>query len=176
MSIIYEALKKVEKLQSAIPAFPKGTKKEKEEPKVNTYLLYGIYAGIVVAGFFIASIILSLLTKPLPIETKLPQVLPEEKLAGQKDRATELTPAQTSTPQPMPMAAATSKTPEPINQPLPELVLNGLFFSENEGYVLINNHILKEGDEINGAVVKRISLDGVELDSQGSIIKLSNKQ
>ena len=172
MSIIYEALKKVEKLQSAIPAFPVGAKKEKKEPRVNTYLLYGIYAGIVVAGFFIASIILSFLTKPLPIETHLLPSKPEEKLASQKDRARELTPAQTPTPQP----AALPTLPEPKNEPLPELVLNGLFFSENEGYVLINNHILKEGDEINGAVVKRISLDGVELDSQGSIIKLSNKQ
>jgi hypothetical protein len=89
-------------------------------------------------------------------------------------------------PAPAPTAITQAAPPAPIanvippaleqkNQSLPELTLNGLFFSNNQGYVLINNQILKEGDEINGVIVKRITLDGVELDAQGSIIKLPNK-
>lgn len=55
-------------------------------------------------------------------------------------------------------------------------MLNGVFFSENEGYALINNRIVKEGDALEGVTVKRIKLDEVELEAEdGSTIKLSTK-
>jgi len=56
----------------------------------------------------------------------------------------------------------------------PVFTLNGVFFSGNEGYALINNRIVKQGDKIDGATVVQIFLDEVDLDFGGSIIKLSS--
>ena len=53
-------------------------------------------------------------------------------------------------------------------------VLNGVFFSGNEGYALINNRVVKKGDVIDGATVVGIALDEVDLEAEGSVIKLSN--
>ena len=41
------------------------------------------------------------------------------------------------------------------------LVLNGIFFSQEEGYALVNNHIVKVGDKVGGALVKRIDVNEV---------------
>lgn len=54
-------------------------------------------------------------------------------------------------------------------------VLNGIFFSEGEGYVLINNQILKVGDVVNGATVREIGKEEVTLEARGRIFKLSTK-
>jgi len=161
MSIIYEALKKVEKLQSTASALPEANKQQKEKVKTNHFLLYSLYIAIAATGFFLASVVLGIFTKPLPT-TPAPQ--PEQA-------------ALNPLPEPVSAPAAIQIAPVNIEQKQPplELTLNGLFFSDDEGYVLINNQILREGDEINGVVVKRITLDGVELDAQGSTIKLPNK-
>jgi hypothetical protein len=57
-------------------------------------------------------------------------------------------------------------------KPAAQFVLNGVFFSQNEGCALINNHIVKKGDTVEGAVVKQIRLDEVELESDGAVITL----
>jgi len=54
------------------------------------------------------------------------------------------------------------------------LVLNGIFFSEGQGYALINNQIVKESDVIDGAKVLKITSDAVELDSSGTKITLTS--
>ncbi|MFA6217039.1 MAG: hypothetical protein WDL87_05235 [Candidatus Omnitrophota bacterium] len=51
-------------------------------------------------------------------------------------------------------------------------VLSGVFFSDNEGFALINNHIVKEGDFIEGAIIQRITIDEVVLISNGQAIKI----
>ncbi|MBM3255779.1 MAG: hypothetical protein FJZ08_05705 [Candidatus Omnitrophica bacterium] len=76
-------------------------------------------------------------------------------------------------PQPPPpgqieIAAPQKKSPS-------ELTLSGIFFSEQIGYALINNQIVKEGDKISGATVVRISLDGVDLKYEDSAINLSSQ-
>jgi len=55
------------------------------------------------------------------------------------------------------------------------LKLNGIFFSGSDGYALINNQIVKAGDELAGAVVLRITLDGVELKRGDKTINLYNQ-
>lgn len=157
MSIIYEALKKVEKLQTVPNPLP-ATAQNAKHSKIKAYLLYSL---VVVFGILIANIIFMLVAGPFSapaIKTELTVKSPPVLLTNQEPAVVKITP----TPQ------AQEKVP-------PKLTLSGLFFSQNQGYVLINNQILKEGDTIEGATVKRILLDGVELEAGGAIIKLSNK-
>jgi hypothetical protein len=54
-----------------------------------------------------------------------------------------------------------------------ELVLNGVFFSGPDAYGLINNQIVKVGDQIAGATVKKITVTDVELETaDAKVIKL----
>jgi len=57
-----------------------------------------------------------------------------------------------------------------------QLTLNGIFFSGDTNYALINNQILKEGDSLKGVRVKRITSEAVELDKNGVVVRLSNKK
>lgn len=152
MSIIYDALRKVEKFQQT-------TSKEKERvdkhPKFKFSLLYILIVGI---GFFIANIFFNFFTKPTLIDThtSLSTNLPPLKETIQ---VKESPPSQeTITNKPM---------------VLPSFVLNGVFFSGDQGYALINNRIVTRGDVIEGATVKRIDLEEVELEISNSTVKLS---
>ncbi|MDD5432878.1 MAG: hypothetical protein PHO70_07865 [Candidatus Omnitrophica bacterium] len=94
-------------------------------------------------------------------------------------------PAVPTTPPAQPPAASpvslipqvVKKQFEPKSQASQEpFILNGIFFSEDKGgYALVNNQIVKVGDTINGAVVKKITDELVELETEGSIIKLSTR-
>ena len=157
MSIIYDALKKVEEANTA-GAKPEAAKQEKHpKPKVKSYFLYAL---IVCLGFFIGNLVFGFLSSP-----------PPKSLSIAKKRYAAKTGTKVK-PAPLPLImppAAEVKKEQPGSW-----VLNGVFFSENEGYALINNQITKEGDVVDGATVKRISLGGVELESAGSTVKLSS--
>lgn len=156
MSIIYDALKKVEEAKRI--TYPKEIIKE-DKSKYKIYLIYGL---IVCFGVFIASIFLGRFSKPL--ETNIHQV------------AKDLPQIEKTLAEPIPKPIVPISTPlsvESKEESLISFVLNGIFFSEDEGYALINNQIAKVGDVIEGARVLRISLDEVELESKGSTIKLS---
>lgn len=143
MSIIYDALKKVE--QSTKSANGKNITSEitkddkKQHPK--KYLLYGT---VVLFGVFAASLFFSLFSKK-----PIPQELPP--------------PAPASSPAPIAVTAPPALEQEAKNPEQVFFALNGIFFSEDEGYALINNRIVKVGDEIQGATVVRITSDEVEL-------------
>lgn len=147
MSIIYDALKKVEESNSLGPKV--ANKANKHKP--NIYLLYILIA---VFGFLTAD----LFTKPLlrNQDTRMFRVLTKE--ASQPE---------SNVPLPYYETAKEAK---------PSFILNGVFFSQEEGYALINNRIVKNGDLIDGAIVKGITSDEVELDSRGSTIKLSTNK
>lgn len=153
MSIIYDALKKVERSQNLNPEI-KINKADKARHKI-----YLIYALVVVLGFFAANLLWGFLIKPLP-----------EKVNVASGDAVKIAKAQEIKPvAPTPAPSPAAATPETK----PELTLNGIFFSEDEGYALINNQIVKQGDTVDGAKVVRIDVAEVELESQGSVIKLS---
>jgi hypothetical protein len=52
-------------------------------------------------------------------------------------------------------------------------VLNGVFFSDDKGYALINNEIVEEGNIIDAATVVKINTDGVELKIKDKTVRLS---
>lgn len=166
MSIIYDALKKVEVSVNKDSLLKTKIDKKTYGPKLKIYLLFTLVIGL---SFFIANIVFNLFTKPLPRDVNIasktqPQVNIRQDIALAPELPKEI-------PMLEPRLTAVSGEIEKPSPPL--LVLNGVFFSRNEGYALINNSIVKENDMINGAIVTRITLDGVELKFQDSVIKLS---
>lgn len=152
MSIIYDALKKVGTSGPAGVSL-KAQENKKNKNKISLYLVYLIVAGV---GFFLANMIFNLLS---PITTQ-PQKKEIAALAA-KPAMIESTPMQT---------APETKKPD---IPRASFALNGVFYSEDQAYALINNQIVKVGDEIGGAVVKKITEDSVELEAAGTNINLA---
>jgi len=154
MSIIYDALKKVQTSQpgDSETKIDKGTK---SKPKV--YLLYAL---MVCLGLFVANIFYKwLIPKPLLDTTQ------KESLPNYSQPSTGITAPETG--------ASLETKIETQKQSPPAFTLNGVFSSGEEGYALINNRVVKKGDKIEGATVVQISLDEVDLEFGGSIIKLS---
>jgi hypothetical protein len=183
MSIIYDALKKVE--QKISPANQKGTEPMPKTGKfpIKTLLLV---AAVFVLGLFIAKYIFSTflstdsiraalpaapsVTKAQPAEKKSPASIPPK---------AELTSKAESTPSaesPLPVSAAKTFFGPVITKMKPKgnssFVLNGVVSSGEEGYALINNQIVQKGDTIGGAKVVSITIDGVDLESGSEIIRL----
>src|SRR3989338_10966552 len=156
MSIIYDALKKVEK--SGAAGFT--LEENPEEAVKKKHRAYLIYILVACAGIFIANISFKLFIDKASRNNLKPQEI--VKLGVNKAQEQNL-PAQIPKEEP----------PKKEDPPLAPVVLNGIFFSSDEGYALINNQIVKVGDTIEGATVKRIAMDEVELELNGSIIKIT---
>lgn len=160
MSIIYDALKKVEaKFGSTNNINPeaKRDKKPKTSPKI-----YLVYLLVIALGIFSANILYRLFTPSFKISAKdykIPDIIPAQE-SPQKTIATQ---------------AVSPMQPSPPGESAPALVLNGIFFSGDDAYALINNRIVKVGDDIEGLVVKKIDVNEVELKNKDSTIKLSTE-
>lgn len=156
MSIIYDALKKVERANSELPQVNKQEKSppRRAKPRVRMYLLsflallLGIWLVDSAPGLFINA-------------SRLKMARANVKPAGEIYNYA-------------PVSPEVVKAASLIPQIRANFSLNGIFFSDNEGFALINNQILKEGDTIEGAKVLRISANEVELDLGESVIKLSS--
>jgi len=180
MSIIYEALKKVEKTSSA----------EQQIKGANArhgIKFYFLYTAVLLSGFFIAAVFFKLITPKGPAVasrlkhasylasagkdeqiTQVPPVSDAQKAGKPQAQAPSL-PFQESVPQPVPVLAPDKL----LERPVPNFILSGVFFSEGGGYALINDRIVKAGDKIEGAVVVRITQNSVELKLNGAVINLS---
>lgn len=177
MSIIYDALKKVEnKIADTDGGKIDEPKLPKKPPfKLKIYILY----ILVLSGGFIAAAVVFMLSHPqshplVAITKQTNNYLSQLTKSLPKSALPLSVPAKESQqPAPsVPLVSPSDGAKGPVGTPH-ILVLNGVFFSDNEGYALINNQILREGDVINGMTVEHIALDGVELKSEGSIIKLT---
>jgi len=159
MSIIYDALKKVEQ-SSAKNLETKVTKGSAPSSRIPKFLIYVL---VVCFGFFIANFFFGMLPKQLSDNNLL-----KTKNPPQIQKSAKETPPQVKPPLPVETKA------EPKKELSGSFVLNGVFFSGNEGYALINNRIVKKGDIIDGATVALIALNEVDLEKEGAVIKLSN--
>jgi len=155
VSIIYDALKKLEQ-RAVTEAKPQPKDKVLKWQKVKLIAVYILTAGI---GLGIGNFIFSAFAPPS---------IPDAKVVRHVTPVQELKQAQVIVP--------VIQSPSQEVLPSPALVLNGVFFSQEEGYALINNQIVREGDEVNGAKVKKISMNEVELDTLGSSVKLSYRK
>lgn len=159
MSIINEALKKAEQSihnNSAKEALSPDTKHP-----AKPYILYIL---ILVAGLFLSNFIFTLLNrKTRPVAARNNAEPAVKTLA--KEIAAE--PSPIISPAPL---SAENKVPETT------FILNGIFFSDNDGYALVNNQIVREDDLVDGAEVKTITANTVELDNAGKIITLATQR
>lgn len=166
MSIIYDALKKVEaKFSSSGNISPevKKEKKTKTSPKI-----YLVYLLVIALGVFSANILYNFFTPSFKTSLKSDKI-PEKK------ETKEPQPQNIRPPQQPPQKPIATQEPVPAEEPVPALVLNGIFFSGEDTYALINNRIVTVGDDIEGLVVKKIEASAVELKSKNSTIKLSTE-
>ena len=67
-------------------------------------------------------------------------------------------------------------TLEENKTPQVNFVLSGIFFSDNDSYALVNNKIVRENDSVDGATVKTITANTVELDSGGMLTTLATQR
>ncbi len=58
----------------------------------------------------------------------------------------------------------------------PLLILNGTLLSDGEQFAIINNQIVKAGDEIKGAEVIKISANSVELEFSGRTLRITSEE
>lgn len=158
MSIIYDALKKVEKTadKSSPVKEPKIRNTRKPKPIL-------IYILVILIGLYAGNIIMGKMTKPKP--KNAPVIPPSLTSVRQHDVA--------PTPQPAPVEKPAPKH-ELLRTREPSLTLSGVFFENDKGSALINNQILKVDDTILGAKVEEIHLDKVILDFEGRKITLIN--
>lgn len=161
MSIIYDALKKVRVDTAKIDNTP-GLPPKPENRKLLKYAAYLLAVGL---GFISTSMLFKLNPNLLsPNQQQMPDLQAKKELPL-------ATPALTYTPPPEELMSELATAAKPAS---PTLVLNGLLLSQDGRYAIVNNQIVKEGDVIEGAVVKRISSSGVNLDFKGENLRLGN--
>ncbi len=155
MSIINEALKKTEaqlqknadKENSSLPAKPAQAKR---------FILYFL---ILLTGLLLGNFIFSLL------KHRIQTTQPTKKVAFPI--------TQTTNPAPIAPLPSPPPTPEITRPSATSFVLNGIFFSDNDSYALINNQIVRANDLVDGAKVGLITANTVELDNAGQAITLT---
>jgi hypothetical protein len=156
MSIIYEALKKVEQSKVAKPVTEIKPKPGKRGPRFKSILIYFLIAAV---GIFLVNFLFKFISKPRAVAKQPVSV------------------AQPARKAPPPVSVAPEAVPQSrgISSDL-GLNLSGVFYSGDEAYALLNNQITKVNDVVGGAVVKRISLEGVELEKDGQLIVIPSIQ
>jgi len=167
MSIINEALKKTELSIQKNEAI-KDTASNGKTSKRPILL----YIFILVAGLFLGNLIFSLLTRkahPANIVKTATSAQPIPSLK-QQIPAVQTLPATASLPK------KENNTPEPEVSEKPEFILNGIFVSDNDGYALVNNQIVRESETVDGAKVKKITANSVELDLEGTTTTLTTRR
>lgn len=161
MSIIYDALKKVEKTNDRESQVKSGA--NRANPDFRVYLLY---LSVLVLGFVLMNLLFKMLTPsqllPSAVDTQRRNEAVQDAPVAQ-NIAEDFTPEEPSLPSVDNLGQAPSAS----------LVLNGVFFSQDAGFALINNQIVKAGDAIGRAIVREITQEGVILDLEGSAVKLS---
>ncbi len=167
MSIIYDALKKVDRPVKPVRNTTQINSNaivsnELNKGTLKKYKVILAYALIILLGLFVGNITFNMLIHP----KAKPASYPNPMIITQAQKAT-------SAPAPLANAVSLPQEEKPAN-PNPSLTLNGVFFQEDKGYALINNRILYTGDKIEGATIKGISLEKVDLEFEGRIITLIN--
>lgn len=157
MSIIYDALKKVEGNfnKGAFGNKQEQVKKTRPKNKIKPVLIYIL---VILAGLSLGKLAVGFFTRP--------KIIPAPSFAPAAESLNPVTPPLDTALKP-----AEEEKPAPLE---PVLTLNGVYFQGNEGYALVNNRILKTGETIQGATVKEIILDKVTLEFDGRIITLIN--
>ncbi|MDD5109544.1 MAG: hypothetical protein PHC29_08640 [Candidatus Omnitrophica bacterium] len=170
MSIINEALKKTEQYiqENEVRNRPQNHGLENHNlpaKLISTPAPLLIYILIILAGILLSKFIFSLLSRP---ESRS-LVSTHNQQQNYEEKTTKLT---TPTPATLPISPITPLANNKSTEP--DFVLNGIFFSDNDGYALVNNQIVRENDSVDGAKITKITTNTVELDKDGKLISLAS--
>ncbi len=157
MSIINEALKKTEQYIHTNTT----DKIQPQKTKLSAKLFF-VYALILIGGLFLSHIIFKLLGQ------KVVRTQPQKEVTAIAQTQ------QSILPTPLPVKPA--PLIEEQKKPEVNFILNGIFFSDNDGYALVNNQIIRENDSVDGAKVIKITSNSVQLDNQGTVITLNTQR
>jgi len=158
MSIINEALKKTE--ESIQKSATKETAKPNKKPKSKPHLFYIL---IFIGSLFLCSLIFTIIKRNI-----VPASAPEPLKTALINKESQIAPI-------LPVADP-STFPEEQTKPERKFILNGIFFSNNGGYALVNNQIVRENDLVDGAKVEKITINSVELNNEGKTVTLSTNR
>lgn len=158
MSIINEALKKTEKQleKNSAKSGPLAAK-----PLAHKHLT--AYILILLVGLALGNFIFFLLKHKTQI------IFPAKQNPAPVILSTVDAPHPTAV---LPVPATEENKPAPATN----YILNGIFFSNDDGYALVNNQIVRENDSVDGATVGLITADSVQLDKDGEIITLTTRR
>jgi hypothetical protein len=157
MSIINEALKKTEE------GIQKNTAKDNPPASIKpTPKLFLLYILILLFGLFLGHFIFNQLNHKM-------------KTAHSLEKAIFTPPPQ----QPATLAPSPIEQIPVVNENKPSeasFILNGIFFSDNSVYALVNNQIVRKNDSVDGAKVEEITANTVKLNNAGKLIILSTQR
>ncbi|MFC1658317.1 hypothetical protein ACFL1D_02900 [Candidatus Omnitrophota bacterium] len=161
MSIIYDALKKVEKKPEDTKSPP-----QKNEPKPRK-LLRIFYILFALAIFSLLSLFVD---RPSEMKPLIERSLMEKSSRG------SFPPSIPPLPQKRIPATLTylpqAGRQKPSSLKLPTLYLSGIFASEGEYLALINDRVVGVGDSIENAKIDKIDSDGVNIKFGGSFYRI----
>ncbi|RJP28802.1 MAG: hypothetical protein C4533_03150 [Candidatus Omnitrophota bacterium] len=170
MSIIYDALKKLEGRRVRPKKDPladisadklTANQTENKEQKKKNFKLKSaaIYIFVVIFGFISAKLIFNYFPS---FWNNYGRSKPKERIELINVTATDAAkPAQQILPKDT--APSTIAGQQKRYEKAPELELNGIFYSEDESYALVNNQIVKAGDNIDGVDIVEINENNVKV-------------
>lgn len=163
MSIIYDALKKLER--SNLKTLTE-TEKETKEPKKSRFP-YFVFVLVGVTGLILMRLVFGLLVKA-PVEKNIDN-------NSNKDRISIQSQSPSIIGKPLPEISQEKLKPQPSSYAFSRLRLSGIFSDGQKSYAIINNRILREGDSIEGSRLLRILSNSVELEFKGENFDLKIK-
>ncbi len=162
MSIIYDALKKVEESKEVEASLKNGRLKHSN---LKYYVAYFI---VVVLGVAVARIIFSFSLKAVSLPAAVSSFNPANKPPEEKTVLTSVL-----APDPQAVIAPVVEEPKKIAR-YEKFVLSGIFYSDQDSYAVVNNRVVKAGDAVDEATVAKINADNVLLRAaDGQEIKLT---
>lgn len=172
MSIIYEALKKTQNSSKNITADIALNAGQKQNPKKAGKIPYALASVIIIGLGFIFYVFLK---KPQELD-KASTVRKSEIQESVSQAPSFADEPKNSPPNPSSsFSSLPSQSAPKEEKKLPDFVLNGIVISPDGNIALINDQIIRAGDNIEGARVERIEDSRVVLSYEGREIVLKSK-
>ena len=164
MSIIYDALKRIEKKTKDTEYSFDSRKRDTRKSRRIGYILLILLILCLIALF---------VDKPSTEKSFIERTLTgKHSIQHPKVSRITMTGKEKTPAKVMPLSAPEAEPPT-TDKKLPSFYLNGIFFSDGEYLALINDQLVQTGDFIEGAQIQKIDSDGVDIKFGESSFRLS---
>lgn len=192
MSLINDALKKAEREKGNVPTPAESGTQGLESPFLKPgrkwHPIFPFLLSSLLGIFFIGGLIFALLTwKPSPVEDEMSLVtsdvkeVPLQPATEPPLKKTEEQPVTLLPPPATPSAPLVVQTPPSSPSPFPffteaSFTLNGIVAGEEDAMAVINDQIVRVGEEVDGATLAEIGKDFVLLEQEGNRLRVRMKR